>query len=217
MLLLLCSCCLLLSSCFEITEEVNMNPDGSGDVVLTINMSESKDKLKAYMQRGEIEGVAIPDKAETEAIIDRIQNTLADLSGFSNLQSQSDFETFIFTFSGDFSDIRVLNIAINTIAKELNRTTHPTILKDNFSFEGNEFKRLFGYPIDKELYGKLSTMEQFVMETARIVSIYRFKETIQNYSNRKARLSPTKRALMMICSPAEIAKGEITMANTVTF
>ncbi len=55
------------------------------------------------------------------------------------------------------------------------------------------------------------------METARIISIYRFKESIKTYSNRQARLSPTKRALMMICSPAEIAKGETTMANTITF
>jgi len=209
--------CTILTSCFEITEEVNMNTDGTGNAVLTIDMSASKDNLKSYMKRGEIEGQKIPTRQELEEIINRMKNIIQDAEGLSNFQHTADFEKFIFTFQTDFNTVESLNKAVNELATQLNDSPYPTIRENNFSYQGNQFKRLFGYPIDTAAYDKLRTIEQYVLEQAHWVSIYRFKKTITHYSNRKARLSPSKRALMMISPLSKIVQGEVSPANTITF
>jgi len=208
--------CTIFTSCFEITEEVNMNEDGTGNAVLTIDMSASKDNLKSYMKRGEIEGQQMPTRMEIDAIIGRMQNIIQSAKGLSNFKKTTDFENFVFTFQTDFETVESLNKVVNELATQLNDSPYPTIRENNFAHQGNQFKRLFGYPIDTSVYDKLRTIEQYVLEQAHWVSIYRFKNTITHYSNRKARLSPSKRALMMISPLSKIVKGEVSPANTIT-
>ena len=209
--------CTLLTACFEITEEVNMNQDGTGNAVLTIDMSESKENLKSYMKRGEVEGQKMPTRLEIEGLIYRMKNIIQDAPGLSNFQNTADFEKFVFTFQTDFNNVESLNKAVNELATQLNDSPYPTIRENNFSYQGNQFKRLFSYPIDTSAYDKLRTIEQYVLEQAHWVGIYRFKQPITHYSNRKARLSPSKRALMMISPLSKIVKGEVSPANTITF
>jgi len=40
---------LSLSSCFEIVEEITMNDDGSGNILMTLNFSRSKSKIKSIL------------------------------------------------------------------------------------------------------------------------------------------------------------------------
>lgn len=209
--------CTIFTSCFEITEEVNMNEDGTGNAVLTIDMSASKENLKSYMKRGEVEGQKMPTRLEIEGILYRMKSIIQDSEGLSNFQNTTDFENFVFTFQTDFTNVESLNKAVNELATQLNDSPYPTIRENNFAYQGNQFKRLFGYPIDTSAYDKLRTIEQYVLEQAHWVSIYRFKKTITHYSNRKARLSPSKKALMMISPLSKIIKGEVSPANTITF
>ena len=57
---------LSLSSCFDVVEEIKMNNDGSGELKLTIDLSQSKSNLANYMKAGEINGVEIPTKDEVK-------------------------------------------------------------------------------------------------------------------------------------------------------
>ncbi len=209
---------LSFTSCIEIMEEVNLNADGSGSGVVTVNLSASKDNLKSYMDQGSYEGNQLPTQSEMEAEIEKLVNALQKVEGLSNVQSNSNFEDFVFKFSGDFKDIEVLNSMMGTVAKELSNQPLPKMMiKDNFRYDGKEFKRLFDYPIDYTLYDRLPTMQRFILENTNLVSIYRFKQPVKQYSNRKARLSPTKKALMMMTTFAEIMKGETKIENTVSF
>ena len=90
------------TGCFEIREEVNMNSDGSGQLTLTVNMSESKTNLASYMKMDEVQGMEVPTKEEIEAEIERVKRALANSKGISNVSSSSDFENFIFKIKGDF-------------------------------------------------------------------------------------------------------------------
>ena len=45
-----------LSSCFQIIEEITMRNDGTGDVLLTINLSQSKTKVATVMLLDSVQG-----------------------------------------------------------------------------------------------------------------------------------------------------------------
>ena len=129
----------------------------------------------------------------------------------------TDYTNFVFTISGSFADAEALNLAVNTVAEAFSRGQLPAIIADNFKAGQGYFSRLFSYPIDPTDYQKLSTMQQFMFETARYISVYRFKQPIKSYSNQEAQLSPSKRAIMLKSSLADLAQGKKSIENKIEF
>jgi len=212
---------LLFTSCFEITEEVDMNDNGSGDVTLTVNLSESKDNLKAYWKMDQVQGVEVPKKDEIEEEIAKVKKALSAVKGISNVKSTADYDEFIFTISSSFDNVKTLNKGINTVVAELNRTPLPTIKKDNFDFVPGKFTRLFSYASDlkfnDEEYNNLNMSARFVMETARVVSVYRFNKPVKSFTNKKAQLSPSKKAVKFESNIADLIKGQASIENEIIF
>ena len=206
-----------LTGCFEIFEEVDMNNDGSGSVVLTINGSQSKENLKNYMNTEEVQGVKVPKRADIDQTIDRIEAVLKGVKGISNVQTTTDYESFILKMTGDFANVKALNTAINEVSDELNRSAYETIKKDNFAYAKNKFSRLFDYPLDKEIYNKLDFGARFVLETAQLTSIYRFNKKVKNVSNPKAEISPSGKSVKLKSNLSGFVKGEVNLANDISF
>lgn len=212
---------LLLTGCFEITEEVSMKNDGSGDVLLTVNLSESKDNLKAFWKMDQVEGVDVPKKTEIEEEITKVKKALSAVKGITNVKTTADYEQFIFTISGAFDNVKTLNKGINAVVSELNRTPIPAVKKDNFRYAPGKFTRLFDYVTDfkftEEEYNNLNMSARFVMETARVVGIYRFEKPVKSFSNKKAELSPSKKAVKFESTIADLVKGQASIENVITF
>ncbi len=208
---------LLLSSCFEVTEEVNMNEDGSGKVKVTINLSESQRSLVNYMKMDEVEGMRVPSRTELDRELDLFHRTLQGIEGMSEVKVNRDFDRFIFSFSGDFTNVKVLNQAINELAEVFNRSNYQTLKKDNFHYVGNQFDRYFKYPIQADIYDEASLTMRYLMDTARLISVFRFPKPIQEISNKNAMLSPSKKSVMLQASIAELAKGEVLLDNKISF
>ncbi|WP_459640981.1 hypothetical protein [Flavobacterium sp. CGRL2] len=57
-------CCLLLTSCFEITERIKHHDDQSGEYTLMIDFSRSWFKTKSAIWLEEVDGVKIPNEQE---------------------------------------------------------------------------------------------------------------------------------------------------------
>lgn len=216
---LLCLLCLsfFFTGCFEIFEEVDMNNDGSGKVLLTINGSQSKQNLKNYMQQDQIQGIKIPKRAEIDQEIARIEEVLKRVKGISNVNTSTDYEEFILKVSGDFTDVQALNNAINTVSDALNRSAYETIKKDNFAYAKNKFSRLFDYPMDKTIYDRLDFGTRFVLETAQLSSIYRFNKEVKNVTNTKSKISPSGKSVMLKSNLSGFVKGDVELANEVSF
>lgn len=211
---------LFFTSCLELTEEINMNNDGSGSAIITLNLNESKDNLNNYFTQGEFQGQKLPSKTEILGELSDIEGIIEGVKGISNVSSNFDMDEYIFKFSGDFTNVDVLNDAVNILAKEMskkNPVARTPVIKDNFSFQNGKFSRLFDYPIDKELYNQLGFMEQFFLESSRLVGIYRFPNAIKNQSNEKANVSSSKKAVMLKTNFAEIMKGETSIANEIDY
>ena len=205
------------TGCFEIFEEVDMNNDGSGKVVLTINGSQSKENLKNYMQQDQIQGMKIPKRADIDREVARLKEVLKGVKGISNVNANTDYEDFILKVSGDFTNVEALNNAINTVSDALNRSAYETIKKDNFAFAKNKFTRLFDYPIDKTIYNRLDFGTRFVLETAQLSSIYRFNKKVKSVSNTNSKISPSGKSVMLKSNLSGFVKGDVELANEVSF
>ena len=208
------------SSCFDIVEEVKMNNDGTGELKLTIDLSQSKKNLANYMKAGEINGVEIPSKDEVKLEIIKLKQTLSKIKGISNVKTKSDFSEFIFEVNGDFENVKALNKAINASAKTFNQTPFPLPKFKHFEYSSNQFSRLFEYTNERfseKEYNDFSAVVKYLMESAKVVSIYRFEKPVRKVSNKKANLSPSKKAVKLEGNIAEFAKGEVTLENHISF
>jgi hypothetical protein len=208
---------MLFTGCFEILEEVDLKNDGSGTVKLTINMSESKTNLANFLNAGEVQGIKLPSRKEIERDIARVKQALIESAGISDVNTSTDFEEFVFVFSANFDEVEHLNQAINQVADALNRTPFETIELDNFDLTDKSFRRYFNYPVSLIDYESLPSMHRYVLETARLVNIYRFDRPVRTCTNEKAQISPSRQAVKMECSVGEVLSGSRTIANSVIF
>ncbi|MFK8008585.1 MAG: hypothetical protein AB8H03_19660 [Saprospiraceae bacterium] len=208
------------TSCFDVTEEVKMNADGSGELRLNIDLSQSKGNLAGYMAAGEINGVEIPSEAEIKSEIKKLKKALSKIKGISKVKAKSDFGEFVFEVTANFKNMKALNKAINASVKTFNQTPFPLPRFKHFSFKENKFSRLFNYTDERftqEEFDGMMSVVRYLMESAKVVSIYRFEENVKNISNSKAKISPSKKAVMLEGNISEFATGKKTLENHISF
>jgi hypothetical protein len=209
---------LLLSGCFEIREEVNMKADGSGEVSFVVNLSQSKDNMAKYMAMGSVEGYKVPSKQEVEANLAKIKTSVSAVPGMSAVMVKSDWSNFIFTVSGRFAHVEALNKAMEIVAKEYDKEgKHAAAGKSGFGYTNGQFKRFSTYPTKAKEFTELPSVQRYVLESAKMTSIYRFDRSIKKVGNPKAQLSPSGKAVMLTLPLSELMKGSGTVANTVNF
>lgn len=216
MRLLLLVCMILLAGCFEIREEVDLNADGSGRAAYSLNLSESKANVANYMRLGAYKGREVPTREDIQAELAAIKKTLTACKGITHVRTYSDFERFVFSVSVNFDKVEHLNAAVNTLAamQAGNREPQP---HRNFDHTTSAFRRFFDYPLDLVDYGELTTMERYMLETARMVSVYRFEQPIRKYSNQAAQIAPNKRAIKLEVALGPLLNGSGTLANSISF
>lgn len=206
---------LLFTGCFEIVEEMDLNPNGSGKMQVVVNMSESKENLNEYLKSGSANGIKIPDKTQLQSYLDQIQLSLNKVNGISNAGTSADFNEFIFTFTADFTDVKAMNTAVTQLTKELSNGTFS--IDNKYEYSNGKFVRSFGTIISPEDYEKLPVMQRFVLESARMVSIFKFSRPVKKLSNQTAELSPGKKAVKWVSTLGDIAQGTKKAENTISF
>lgn len=211
---------LSFTSCFDVVEEVKMKKNGTGELRLTIDLSQSKSNLAGYMNAGEINGVEIPTEEELKKELKKLKKKLSKIDGISKVKTEHDFSNFVFEVQADFKDVNTLNKAINASIKAFNQTPFPLPKFKHFSSSTNQFSRLFKYTDErftKEEYDGFSGIVQYLMESAKLVSIYRFEQPIKEVSNKDANLSPSKKAVKLEGNIAQFVTGEVSLENHISF
>lgn len=208
---------LTFTSCFEIREEVNVNKDGTGDVKITVNLSENKEQVKKWLQVETPEGSDKPTEKNVESYFKHVRVILEGIDGISNIKSNNDYEDFIFTLTANFDKVDAVNEAVSEVTKQLSYLGAEHIDSKSYEYKPNQFKRLFDYPIRPEDYKDVPVMVRYALEDAKVVSIYRFAQTITDYSNKNAVLSPSKKAIKLEQGLPALAQGTATMENIISF
>jgi len=205
-----------LSSCFEILEEVDLNTDGSGTLSYTLNLSQSKTRIKSALLLDSVNGFKIPDEQQIRDKIEEAVSVLKKAEGLSGVKVVQDYEDYIFTFKCDFTNVDALNNATKYLNDNYRVNNADFTAKNHFSFDSdsNTFKR-------KGDYGSKANSEEIdseylsALNSAKFTSIYRFNQEVESVSNSDAKISPNKKAVMLKYKAMEVATGKKSIENTI--
>ncbi|RZL34790.1 MAG: hypothetical protein EOO96_08615 [Pedobacter sp.] len=205
----------LLSSCFQVIEEITLRNDGTGDVLLTINLSQSKTKVASIMLLDSVQGYKVPSKQKIQQELNDAVAYLRKTEGISNVKSTSDFNNFIATISFTFKDVaNINNITKNILAKQKIKATNTS------SYSYNKTTKVFSrkyQPVAtaKTEFNKLKSQDKAVFNGANYTSIYRFEFTVTSTSNPASNLSKSKKAVMLKSSVMDLINGKINVSNQI--
>ncbi|MGV3761672.1 hypothetical protein [Parapedobacter sp.] len=207
--------CLLLSSCFQLIEEITVNTDGSGTLALTANLSQSRSKLASVMLLDSVNGYKVPSKTDIRKEMAEVANTLRSIKGISKVSHTVDFDKYIINIRFSFNNVANLNDITALIFDKLDIKA-----SDNSSYsyhaESKTFKRSYAAnPQAKSEYGKLKQEDKAIFENATYTSIYRFDRPVFKQTNSRAKVAASKKAVMLQCRVLDLIEGKIELSNDI--
>lgn len=212
--LLLLTVPLLFEGCFELVEQIQLNNDGSGNFQLTLNMSQSKTKLNSIIKLATINGHPVPTKEEITARLKEIESILKKTPGISNVKATMDFDNYICVIAYDFSNVTQLNVAVKNI--KLKENVKGDLLDDCYSYDATKkiFKRKNQIQF-KDLYNTISKADKEIFSSASYTAIYKFQSPVATASNADAKISPSKKAVMLKESAMDILTEKKSIENKI--
>ena len=198
-------CCLLLTSCFEITERIKHHDDQSGEYTLMVDFSKSWLKTKSAIWLEEVDGVKIPNEQEITQKLNDFKSKVSKIEGISNVTTKTDFDRYIFIIKLDYKSLKALNEVVNTLNKQKNQI--------HFTANSKSFERIASYPIPENLLKDEKKKED--LEKANIISIYTFDREVLNTSNANCKISPNKKTVFLKQSMYSVLKKSSLMNNTI--
>ena len=213
--LVLLSCPVLFSSCFEIIEQVFLKNDGSGNFQLTLNLSKSKTKLNSIIKMEKINGHDVPSKNEIKYRIEEIERTVAKTPGLSNVKTTIDFDNYIATLNCNFTKVNQLNAAVKNVYEKEDGKLKGMEKTYDYDAANNTFTRLNKFSL-KEEYKKLSNADKEVFATANYTSIYKFESDVVAASNKETKVSPSKKATMLKLNALDLITEKRSVENKIT-
>ena len=197
--------CLLLTSCFEITERIKHHDDQSGEYTLMVDFSKSWLKTKSAIWLEEVDGVKIPNEQEITQKLNDFKTKVSKIEGISNVSTKTDFDKYIFIIKLDYKNIKSLNEVVNTLNKQKNQT--------HFSSNAKSFERVASYPIPENLLKDDKKKED--LEKANIIAIYTFDRDISTTTNPNSKISKNKKTVFLKQSMYSVLKKSSIMNNEI--
>ncbi|MEZ0180702.1 hypothetical protein AB9T89_00540 [Flavobacterium oncorhynchi] len=203
-ILALC-CCLLLTSCFEITERIKHHDDQSGEYTLMIDFSKSWFKTKSAIFLEEVDGVKIPNEQEISQKLEDFKVKASKIAGISNVTTKTDFDNYIFIIKLNYANIKALNAVVNSINNQRDQI--------HFSSNAKNFERIASYPVPEKVIKDPKKKKD--LEEASITAIYTFDKDILSVENTNSKISKNKKTVFLKQSMYSVLKKSTLMNNTI--
>jgi len=198
-------CCLLLTSCFEITERIKHHDDQSGEYTLMIDFSRSWFKTKSAIWLEEVDGVKIPNEQEISQKLEDFKSKASKIDGISSITTKTDFDNYVFIIKLNYANLKALNAVVNTINNQRDQI--------HFSGSGKTFERIASYPIPEKVVNDPKKKKD--LEEASIIAIYSFDKDILSVNNSNSKISANKKTVFLKQSLYSVLKKSTLMNNTI--
>ncbi len=207
---------LLLTSCFDILDKINVKADGSGEYSLILNASKSKTRLVSISKMETINGKKVPKRSEIEAKINEAARIFKATPGISNVKTSMDFDNYIIKLSCNFKKIENINAGLEQLkAKNIVGKMVPVHLY-NQSPEKKTFTRNKVSSFKND-YDKMSKADKEVFNDAKYTSVMQFENTIKTQTNNAYLLSPNKKAVKLEANILDFILQKKQLQNTILF
>jgi hypothetical protein len=207
---------LVLTSCFDILDKVNMKADGSGEYTLILNASKSKTRLASISKMETINGRKVPKRPEIEAKVNEAANIFKSTPGISNVKTSMDFDNYIIKLSCSFSKIENINAGLERLkARNIIGKMIPTQI-----YNQNLAKKVFirnKVNTFKSEYDKMSRADREIFNEARYVSILQFENAVKSQSNTTYSISPNRKAVKLEANIIDLILQKKQLQNNILF
>lgn len=209
-LVLLCG----LTSCFEIVEDVTFRKNGSGVLKLIINLSQSKNEINTLMKLDSNSGYRIPREKEINAYLDKAIITLKATPGLSKVMLRRDFTNWVFEIETEFNNTKSLEEGMKAIYGEYSGGK-PFSFRNKLIYNDKSVEREME-PFDENVKKQLNKpTEKKIFARAKYTTIYHFENQVLTYSNKRAKLSPSKKAIMLQTNVLNLINGIESIQNNI--
>lgn len=207
---------LLLTSCFDIVDKVNVKADGTGEYTVILNASKSKTRLASISKMETINGKKVPKKSEIESKINEAARIFKATPGISNVKTTMDFDNYIIKLSCNFKKIENINAGLEQLkARNIVGKMIPTqIYSQNLAKKSFTRNKINTFKTD---YDKMSTADREIFTNAKYTSILQFENTISSQSNSSYSLSPNKKALKLEANVLDFILQKKQIQNNILF
>lgn len=207
---------LLLTSCFDILDKVNVKADGSGEYTLILNASKSKTRLASISKMETINGKKVPKKSEIEAKINEAARIFKATPGISNVKTSMDFDNYIIKLSCNFKKIENINAGLEQLkAKNILGKMIPTqIYNQNVAKKTFTRNKVNTFKSD---YDKMSKADKEIFNDAKYTSVLQFENTIKSQTNSSYMLSPNRKAAKLEANVLDFILQKKQIQNNILF
>ncbi|MDO3424596.1 MULTISPECIES: hypothetical protein [Chryseobacterium] len=207
---------LLLTSCFDILDKINVKADGSGEYSLILNASKSKTRLASISKMETINGKKVPKRPEIEAKINEAARIFKATPGISNVKTSMDFDNYIIKLSCNFKKIENINAGLQQLkAKNIVGKMVPVKLysqsPEKKTFTRNKVSSF------KNDYDRMSKADKEIFNNAKYTSVMQFENTIKSQTNNAYLLSPNKKAVKLEANILDFILQKKQLQNTILF
>ena len=210
--LLLVASVLTMSACFEITEEVTVNKDGSGKYTSTIDatkLSEQMQMLAAFDATGEM----IPKLKYS------IDSTFAE--SFSKYDKVKGVTKVVVDTSKPFVYKVTLNYANTNVLNEvLNLDKKSEEMKNLYAWKKGQLSRKdFALNLDEMKMEDESQKEmaKSMLDGMKYTIIFNLPGKVKNVSNKEAKISDDKKTVTLACSLLDVMDKKVNLGNVVNY
>lgn len=207
---------LSFSSCFQVVEEINVGKTGSGTVNLTLNLSASKAKVASIMLMDSIQGYKVPTKRTILRELDEVVAYLKNSDGITDVKKTVDLENYIVSVSFAFKNVGSINNVNQNVLKKLKING---LSNSSYTFDSKSQTFQRGYEHTKTAalqYNKLKPEVKNIFKEASYTSIYRFERSIVESNNPLAKISKSKKAIMINTRILALINGKVDVSNKIT-
>lgn len=207
---------LLLTSCFDIVDKVNVKADGTGEYTVILNASKSKTRLASISKMETVNGKKVPKKSEIESKINEAARIFKATPGISNVKTTMDFDNYIIKLSCNFKKIENINAGLEQLkAKNIVGKMIPTqIYSQNLAKKSFTRNKINTFKSD---YDKMSTADREIFTNARYTSILQFENPISSQTNNSYSISPNKKALKLEANVLDFILQKKQIQNNILF
>lgn len=198
-----------LSSCFELIEDTTLHADGSGSYKLTLNLSSSTTRINSIMAMDTIDGKKVPSRQELKTKMQEYISMLNSKEGISYAEGSLNTENWIIKLDLNFASLAHLKAGLIDLSKDINQhETSEEVNQLKLSYANGVYQRELGAFIPEKWKKEVKSDEDFSrLKEGKCIFIQRFDQEVAEVSSTNARISKSKKAVMLQLSPLEIVNN----------
>ncbi len=201
-----------LSSCFEITEEVTVNKDGSGtytSIMDATKLSEQMQMLAAFDTTGEM---TTKLKYSLDSTFAETFKKYSSVKGISKVIADTT-KPYFYKVTMNFVDVNALNAAVNLDKQDAG-------MKNLYGWQKGQLTRKdFALNLDdmKMEDESQKEMAKSMLEGMKYTIIMNLPGKVKSSSNKGAKISSDQKTVTLACSLLEVMDKKVSLGNDVTY